>query len=153
MGKEGRWGSSPQTLAKEPSALWTLIRGGLLQGCKARLAEGEPGLRGSRRGVFDPFRWARRDAEHAGFYLSVTAAAVTPSPLGKEAWLVELGRDSPTVAPLRVKVTLSVMVERGGVLLRRPTEVTQAPSAMGRVWRQAACLCRVWALPTRVRGR
>ena len=42
---------------------------------EARLAEGEPGVRGSRRGVFDPFHWARRDAEHAGLPLSVTAQA------------------------------------------------------------------------------
>ena len=69
---------------------------------EARLAEGEPGLRGSRRGVFDPFHWARRDAEHARLPLSVTATAVTPSPPGKAFLLHALGRGSPTVAPLRV---------------------------------------------------
>ena len=100
----GRWVSSPQSLAKEPSALWTLIRGDQA-GSEARLAEGEPGLRGSRLGVFDPFHWARRDAKHARLPLSVTATAVTPSPPGKGAsplFVRALGRGSPTVAPLRV---------------------------------------------------
>ena len=75
---------------------------------------------------------ARRDAEPAGLPLSVTACAVTPSPPGKGAGLVALGRDSPTVAPLRVRVVRSALVERGGDLLRRPTEATPAPPAMHR---------------------
>ena len=44
--------------------------------------------------------------------------------------MVALGRGSPTVAPLRVRVVRSAMVEGGGDLLRRPTEVTAAPPAM-----------------------
>ena len=67
--------------------------------------------------------------------------AVTPSPPGKGAsplFVRALGRGSPAVAPLRVRVAHSAMVERGGDLLRRPTEVTPAPPAMGRVWRGAA---------------
>ena len=44
----------------------------------------------------------RRDAEHARLPLFVTAFAVTPSPPGKGVGLRALGRDSPTVAPLRV---------------------------------------------------
>ena len=80
-------------------------------------------------------RRVRRDAEHARLPLSVTATAVTPSPPGKGAsplFMRALGRGSPTVAPLRVRVARSAMVERGGDLLRRPTEATPAPSAMGR---------------------
>ena len=52
--------------------------------------------------------------------------------------MVALGRGSPTVAPLRVRVACSALVERGGDLLRRPTEATQAPPAMGRVRRVAS---------------
>ena len=69
-------------------------------GRRARLAEGEPGLQGSRVGVFEPFHWARRDAKPARLPLSVTASAVTPSPPGKDAGLVAPGRGSPAVAPL-----------------------------------------------------
>ena len=58
--------------------------------------------------------------------------AVTPSPPGKGAGLCALGRGSPTVAPLRVRVARSVMVEGGGDLLRRPTEAALAPPAMHR---------------------
>ena len=61
--------------------------------------------------------------------------AVTPSPPGKGAsplFVRALGRGSPAVAPLRVRVAHSAMVERGGDLLRRPTEVTPAPPAMRR---------------------
>ena len=70
------WGSSPQTLAKEPSALWTLIRGDATW-LEARLAEGEPGLRGSRRTEGAPRRGACRapPIRHG--------TAVTPSPPGK----------------------------------------------------------------------
>ena len=76
---------------------------------------------------------ARRDAEHARLPLSVTAAAVTPSPPGKGLGCARSGG-----APLRSPRfawgdARSTMVERGGDLLRRPTEVTPAPPAMGRV--------------------
>ena len=124
--------------------LWTPIRGDC-SWLEARRTEGAPGLRGSRRGVFDPFHWARRDAKHARLPLSVTATAVTPSPPGKGAsplFLVELGRGSPTVAPLRVRLAPSALVERGGVLLRRPTEATPAPPAMPRLRRTATHLFR-----------
>ena len=60
---------------------------------EAWLAEGEPGLRGSRLGVFDPFHWARRDADHAGLPLSVTAFAVTPSPPEKGGQCPHPARD------------------------------------------------------------
>ena len=92
----------------------------------ARLAEGEPGLRESRRTEGAP----RRGACEAPPIRHGTA--VTPSPPGKGAGFVALGRGSPTVAPLRVGVVRSLMVEGGGDLLRRPAEVTQAPPAVGR---------------------
>ena len=110
-------------------------------------------MRGSRRRVFDPFHWVRRDAEHARLPLSVTATAVTPSPPGKGAsplFMRALGRDSPTVAPLRVGLARSASVERGGDLLRRPTEVTRAPPAMQRGWGHV--LVRAARFPG-VRGR
>ena len=96
--EEGRWGSSPQTLAKGPSALWTSIRGvwNRVGGHGARQARRACGGHGAQR--------VRRDAKHARLPLSVTATAVTPSPPGKGAsplLLVALGRGSPTVAPLR----------------------------------------------------
>ena len=119
----GRWGFSPQTLAKEPSALWTLIRGDC-HWSKARRATGAPRLQGSRRTEGAPRRGACKalPIRHG--------TAVTPSPLGKAFLLSSLGRGSPTVAPLRVRVAHSASVERGGDLLRRPTEVTPAPPAM-----------------------
>ena len=131
----GRWGFSPQTLAKEPSALWTLIRGDQA-GAKARLAEGEPRLRGSRRTKGAPRRGC------AGLSLSVTATAVTPSPPGKGTWLRELGRSSPTVAPLRPGLRPPSWGMIGGDLLRRPTEATHAPPAMRRVRKTVSCLFR-----------
>ena len=118
------WGSSPQTLAKEPSALWTLVRGNHYW-AEARLAEGEPGLQGSRRTTGAP----RRGACQAPPIRHGTA--VTPSPPGKD-FLVALGRGSPTVAPLRVRLARSAIGARGGDLLRRPTEATPAPPAMHR---------------------
>ena len=93
----GRWGFSPQTLAKEPSALWTLIRG-------IRLGWRPGSRRASRACEGHGAQRVRRDAKHARLPLSVAATAVTPSPPGKGAsplLLVALGRGSPTVAPLR----------------------------------------------------
>ena len=52
------------------------------------------------------------------------------------SWLRALGRGSPTVAPLRVRVACFAIGVRGGDLLRRPTEATLAPLAMGRVCKQ-----------------
>ena len=101
--------------------------GGIGAGSKGPAHGGCAGL----EGVTARIR-ARRDAKHARFSLSVTATAVTPSPLGKVFLLHALGRGSPTVAPLRVRVVRSVMVEGGGDLLRRPTEITPAPPAMHR---------------------
>ena len=72
--------------------------------------------------------------------------AVTPSPLGKGAGVVALGRDSSTVAPLRVRLAPSAMGVRGGVLLRRPTEATHAPPVMGRIWQGAAHLFRMYRI-------
>ena len=129
MGDAGA--SRPRPSPEDRMVLWTPIRGDC-SWLEARRTEGAPGLRGSRRGVFDPFHWARRDAKHARLPLSVTATAVTPSPPGKDTGLSALGRGSPTVAPLRVRLAPSALVERGGVLLRRPTEATHAPPAMHR---------------------
>ena len=56
-------------------------------------------------------------------------------PSGEGGGLRELGRGSPTVAPLRVGVARSALVEGGGDLLRRPTEAALAPLAMGRCGR------------------
>ena len=69
--------------------------GGIRQGWRARLAEGEPGLQGSRRTEGAP----RRGTCEAPPIRHGTA--VTPSPPGKDSLLRALGRDSPTVAPLR----------------------------------------------------
>ena len=74
----------------------------------------------------------RRDAEHARLPLSVTATAVTPSPPGKDSLVGRARAGLPYGRPASRGVARSVMVERGGVLLRRPTEATQAPPAMRR---------------------
>ena len=63
-------------------------------------------------------------------------------PAGEGAGLIALGRGSPTVAPLRVRLVPSVMGARGGDLLRRLTEVTHAPPGMRRVRRTISCLFR-----------
>ena len=64
-----------------------------------------------------------------------------------------LGRGSPTVAPLRVRAALSVMVERGGDLLRRPPESTHAPPAMYHVRRTASRLYCQSTSPARAQPR
>ena len=90
----GRRGSSPRTLAKGPSALWTSIRGDH-HWVKARLAEGEPGLQGSRRATGAP----RRGACEA---LPIRHGNCRDTfPAGEGTGLVVLGRGSPTFAPLR----------------------------------------------------
>ena len=75
---------------------------------------------------------ARRDAVYARLPLSVTATAVTPSPPGKDSLVGRARAGLPYGRPASRGVARSVMVERGGVLLRRPTEATQAPPAMRR---------------------
>ena len=101
------------------------------RGASPRLARRPGSRRASRACGGHASQRARRDAKHARLPLSVTAAAVTPSPPGTGAGLRALGRGSPTVAPLRVRVARSALVERGGDLLRRPAEATPAPPAMG----------------------
>ena len=124
-GRGDGWGFSPQTLAKEPSALWTLIRGDQA-GVEARLAEGEPGLRGSRRATGAP----RRGACEAPPIRHGNCRDTFPS---GEGFLVVCARAGlPYGRPASPMLARSAMVERGGVLLRRPTEVTQAPPAMHR---------------------
>ena len=97
--KEGTLGllaPDPRQRAAWPSGL---PFGGIGAGSKGPARGGRAGLggHGAQR--------VRRDAEHAGLPLSVTATAVTPSPPGKGAsplFMRALGRGSPTVAPLRV---------------------------------------------------
>ena len=91
---------------------------------KARRAEGAPRLRGSRLATGAP----RRGTCEAPPIRHGSCRDTFPS--GEGAGLRALGRGSPTVAPLRVEVVRSDMVERGGDLLRRPTEATPAPPAM-----------------------
>ena len=81
--KGGRWGSSPQTLARGISSLWTLIRGNQALS-EARRTEGAPGLQGSRRATGAP----RREVCEAPPIRHGTA--VTPSPPGKVFWLCVL---------------------------------------------------------------
>ena len=90
----GRWGFSPQTLAKEPSALWTLIRG-IRLGWRPSSRRASRACGGTRRATGAP----RRGTCEAPPIRHGTA--VTPSPPGKGAGLRALGRGSPTVAPLR----------------------------------------------------
>ena len=87
---------------------------------RARLAEGEPCLRGSRLGVFDPFRWARRDAVVQG------KGAVAPLyPLCCYGRSVVLdARRSFLVQPGREHCTLSYLTHgrRSMSSLRRPPQ-------------------------------
>ena len=105
------WGTSPQTLARGVGSAHTRLAIELrafghaecawsqpATCAEARLAEGEPGLRGSRLATGE----ARRETCEAPPIRHGTA--VTPSPPGKDTGLVALGRGSPTVAPLRVGV-------------------------------------------------
>ena len=133
----GRWGFSPQTLAKGPSALWTLIRG-------IRLGRRPGSRRASRACRGHGARQARRDAEHARLPLSVTAFAVTPSPPGKDSLVACARAGLPYGRPASRGVAYSAIGARGGDLLRRPTEATQVPPAMGRVRRGEAFPFRLY---------
>ena len=126
------WGFSPQTLAKEPSALWTLIRGDH-HWSEARRAEGAPRLRGSRRTTGAP----RRGTCGAPPIRHGSCRDTFPS--GEGGWVACARAGLPYGRPASPGVTRSVMGVRGGDLLRRPTEAAQAPPAVGWGWRYAAC--------------
>ena len=106
----GRWGSSPQALAKEPSALWTLSRGDCHRP-RARLAEGEPGW-GHGAGSSTLFIGCAATRNMRGSPYPSRHSRDT-FPAGEGGW-----------------VARSALVERGGDLLRRPTEAAHAPPAM-----------------------
>ena len=111
-GSKGTAGASrPRPSPEGRMALWTPVRGDQA-GLEARLAEGEPGLQGSRLATGE----ARRGACKVPPIRHGTA--VTPSPPGKGAGLRALGRGSPTVAPLRVT-------------LRAPPQLREAASSCG----------------------
>ena len=90
-------------------ALWTLIRGdwGRVEGPGARRVRRACGGHASQR--------ARRDAKHARLPLSVTAAAVTPSPPGKGLGCARSGG-----APLRSPRFAHACALRHGRERRRP---------------------------------
>ena len=132
-----RWGSSPQTLAKGPSALWTLIRGDWcrVEGPGSRRASRAGGSRRTtgapRRGTCEalPIRHGfRRDT--------------FPSGEGGGGGRARAGL--PYGRPASREVAYSAIGARGGDLLRRPTEATQVPPAMGRVRRGEAFPFRLY---------
>ena len=135
------WGdagaSRPRPSPEGCIALWTLIRGEQA-GWEARLAEGEPGLRGSRRTAGAPQRGTceappirhgfRRDTFPSG-----------------EGGLVACARAGlPYGRPASRGVARSAIGARGGDLLRRPTEAAHAPPVMGRVRRIEAFPFRLY---------
>ena len=126
-GRLGLLAPDPRQRAAWPSGL---PFGGSDIGSRARRAKGAPGLRGSRRATGAP----RRGTCEAPPIRHGSCRDTFPS--GEGMVLVALGRGSPTVAPLRVRVARFAMGAGGGDLLRRPTEATLAPPAMGRVRKQ-----------------
>ena len=119
-----RWGSSPQTLAKGPSALWTPIRG-IGTGSKARRATGAPRLRGSRRTTGAPRRGTCEALPIRHGFRRDTF------PAGEGGWVGRARAGLPYSRPASLMLARSAIGARGGDLLRRPTEVTAAPPAMG----------------------
>ena len=91
---------------------------------RARLAEGEPCLRGSRLGVFDPFRWARRDAVVQG---KGAVAPLYPRCCYGRSVVLD-ARRSFLVQPGREHCTLSYLTHgrRSMSSLRRPPQEVAA---------------------------
>ena len=133
--KEGTLGllaPDPRQRAAWPSGL---PFGGIGAGSKGPARGGRAGLQGSRRATGAPRRGAceappirhgfRRDTfpSGEGGFAPFHARARAGLPYGR---------------PASRGIARSVMVEGGGDLLRRPTEATRAPPAMGRGWRHAA---------------
>ena len=108
----GRWGFSPQTLARGLHSPLDSRSGRIRQGRGPGSRRASRACGGSRRATGAP----RRGTCEAPPIRHGTA--VTPSPPGKGAGLRALGRGSPTVAPLRVT-------------LRAPPQLREAASSCG----------------------
>ena len=87
---------------------------------------GRAGLQGSRRTTGAP----RRGTCKAPPIRHGNCRDTFPS--GEGGWVARARAGLPYGRPTSLMLARSAMVERGGDLLRRPTEVTQAPPAMGR---------------------